>query len=361
MPRQCDIGSHPACVRRCVHPTQPWPRTRTTSPSLETAGTSLDECALYGLVIPQSCDGQDIARSLARTGIIRTRIIVISRVTIRRQVLQRLTTTASRGIEDAALGLMALRNSGADPRALLDIQHRDGGWSAIPNVGPPSAFHTSLALLAIRPFQTASVRHAAGRAFDWLSELRGVESHWLWQWKFRLFDRQVRFDPLKSGWPWVPDTVSWVAPTALSILAFQAWCRESPRTAPAIAMLLDRACPQGGWNAGNSVVFGVDLDPHPDFTAMALLALRDGSPGYEALLNRSLDYLKARLEGSCSPYSLAWAVMALSAHGHEGAHRLKNRLERCAAAKLDQLPRHVLALVSLASEDIPFTFQEPSR
>ena len=222
---------------------------------------------------------------------------VISCVTIRSQILQRLTTTSGRGIEDAALSLLALRNSGADPHALLGTQHRSGAWSALPNIEPLSAFHTALALLAIRPFQTASVRHAAGRGFEWLSELRGLESHWLWQWKFRLFDKQVRFDPSKSGWPWVPDTVSWVAPTAFTILAFRVWRRESARIGPAIAMLLDRACPQGGWNAGNSVVFGVDLDPHPDFTAMALLALRNGSPGHEVLLRRSLDYLGTRLEG----------------------------------------------------------------
>ena len=184
---------------------------------------------------------------------------VISCVTIRSQVLERLTTTSGRGIEDAALSLLALRNSGADPHALLGTQHRSGAWSALPDMEPLSAFHTALALLAIRPFQTASVRHAAGRGFEWLSELRGLESHWLWQWKFRLFDKQVRFDPSKSGWPWVPDTVSWVAPTAFSILAFRVWRRESSRTGPAIAMLLDRACPQGGWNAGNSVVFGVGV------------------------------------------------------------------------------------------------------
>jgi hypothetical protein len=52
-----------------------------------------------------------------------------------------------------------------------------------------------------------------------------VESHWLWQWKFRLFDRKVRFDPSKSGWPWVPER-RWVAPTALVILAFRAWRRN---------------------------------------------------------------------------------------------------------------------------------------
>jgi hypothetical protein len=282
-------------------------------------------------------------------------------VKIRSQILQRLTTTSGHGIEDAALSLLALRNSGADPHALLGMQHRSGAWSALPNIEPLSAFHTALALLAIRPFPTASVRRAAERAFEWLSELRGIESHWLWQWKFRLFDRQVRFDPSKSGWPWVPGTASWVAPTAFSILAFRAWRRGSSRTGPAIEMLLDRACPQGGWNAGNSVVFGVDLDPHPDFTAMALLALRNGSQCHEVLLRRSLDYLVTRLEESSSPYSLAWALIALATHGHQGVDHLKNNLERCAATKVDNLPHRVLAFVALALEEVPYTFEEASR
>ena len=282
-------------------------------------------------------------------------------MTIRSEILQRLATTSGHGIEDAAFSLLALRNSGADPHALLGTQHRSGAWSALPNTEPLSAFHTALALLAIRPFQTTAVRGAAAHAFEWLSDLRGLESHWLWQWKFRLFDRHVRFDPLKSGWPWAPDTVSWVAPTALSIVAFRAWQRNSTRTAPAIAMLLDRACPKGGWNAGNSVVFGVDLDPHPDFTAMALLALRNNSPGHQVLLRRSLDYLGARLEGSSSAYSLAWALMALEAHGHQGVDHLRNLLADSAAAKLDSLPHRVLALVALALEDVPYTFEETSR
>ena len=168
---------------------------------------------------------------------------VESCVTIRSQILQRLATTSGHGIEDTALSLLALRNSGADPHALLGTQHRSGAWSALPDIEPLSAFHTALALLAIRPFQTSSVRQAAERAFEWLSELRGLESHWLWQWKFRLFDKQVRFDPSKSGWPWVPGTVSWVAPTALSVLAFRAWHRES---------LAHRACGRHAAGSGMS-------------------------------------------------------------------------------------------------------------
>jgi hypothetical protein len=252
-----------------------------------------------------------------------------------------------------------LRHSGADPVPLLRQQHASGAWSAVPDTDIPNVFHTALALLALRSFQTPSVQQAADRAFEFLSGLQGREGHWLWQWKFRLFDRQVRFDPLKSGWPWVSGTVSWVAPTALAILAFRAWRRQSPRLVAGIDMLLDRACPRGGWNAGNSVVFGVELDPHPDFTAMAVLALRDSRDGREVVVPRSLDYLVARLSASFSPYSLAWAVIALSAYGHEGASPLRSQLEGCLGSQMAKMSTRVLGIAALALEHPTFAFEEP--
>jgi hypothetical protein len=280
-------------------------------------------------------------------------------VTIRSQVLDRLKAASHHGIEDLALSRLALRESGAHPAALLQAQDRPGGWCAIPGAGAPGVFHTALALLALRRFQHLPVRSAADRAFRWLSDVRGLESHWLWQWKFRLFDRQVRFDPEKSGWPWVPGTVSWVAPTALAILAFRAWHRESPRIPSALDMLLDRACPQGGWNAGNSVVLGVELDPHPDFTAMALLALGDSAHSNDAVVHRSLRYLHDRLNRTSSPYSLGWAVLALSTYGHAGAEDLRSQLERATAARNPALPSRALALAALALEHPPFRFKGP--
>jgi len=277
---------------------------------------------------------------------------------IRSHILERLNT-ASSGTEGAALTLLALRDSGADPRVLIERQHRSGGWSEFPNIQPTSAFHTALALLAIRPFQAESVRPAAERALRWLTELRGRESHWLWQWKFRLFDRQVRFDPTKSGWPWIPETVSWVAPTALSLLALRAWHWESPRIANAADMLLDRACPEGGWNVGNSVVFGVGLDPHPDFTAMAVLALLPDP--HETIVDQSLEYLARRFNTSFSAYSLAWTLMALSAYRHPGAVHLRSRLEAEVTHKIGKLPQRVLAMASLALEEPPYTFRASIR
>lgn len=279
----------------------------------------------------------------------------------RNQILERLSITSGRGIEDTALTLLALRETGVNPDDLMRVQRPDGGWSEFPNVGAPSAFHTALALLALRPYYRSLPRTPTDRAFQWLSELRGRDSHWLWQWKFRLFDRQVRFDPAKSGWPWVAGTVSWVAPTALSILAYRAWRQESPRLAPATEMLLDRACPKGGWNSGNSVVFGVELDPHPDFTAMAVLALSDSIHARDMIVRRSLDYLSERLLTSRSAYSLAWAVMALSAYRHSGAERLRNRLDERVALGVGESPNRILALTSLALEEPAYTFQEAAQ
>ena len=55
-------------------------------------------------------------------------------------------------------------------------------------------------------------------------------------------------------------------------------------------MLLDRACPDGGWNAGNGVVYGTALAPHPDDTAIALLALTDR--GEHPIVQNGVQYLE---------------------------------------------------------------------
>jgi len=77
-------------------------------------------------------------------------------------------------------------------------------------------------------------------------------------------------------------------------------------------MLIDRACPGGGWNAGNGVVYGAAVAPHPDDTAIALLALcyRPQDP----VVQTSLNYLERTVPTLTAPWSLAWAILALAAH-----------------------------------------------
>jgi hypothetical protein len=157
------------------------------------------------------------------------------------------------------------------------------------------------------------------QGLHWLTNCAGKESNWFWKWKFRTADRHVRFDPDKFGWPWFPDTVSWVVPTAFAVLALSRLpcsCggldRVAPRIDCGVQMLFDRACPGGGWNAGNGIVYGAALAPHADDTAIALLALSDR--GQDAVVQSGVRYLERAAPALTAPWSLAWAILALAAH-----------------------------------------------
>jgi hypothetical protein len=77
-------------------------------------------------------------------------------------------------------------------------------------------------------------------------------------------------------------------------------------------MLLDRACPEGGWNAGNGVVYGVPLRPHIDATALALVALRFHY--HLPIVHSSLTWMLNRIDCP-SAHSLAWVILAAAAYG----------------------------------------------
>jgi hypothetical protein len=163
---------------------------------------------------------------------------------------------------------------------LLLTQNPDGSWPALAGDDSDGAWVTSLVLIALH--DVVSAIPATLQGVHWLMSCAGKESNWFWKWKFRTADRHVRFDPDKFGWPWFPDTVSWVVPTAFAVLALnQLPCscgglEQVPfRIERGVEMLLDRVCPGGGWNAGNGVVYGVPVAPHPDDTAIVLLALSD--------------------------------------------------------------------------------------
>jgi hypothetical protein len=145
---------------------------------------------------------------------------------------------------------------------------------------------------------------------------RPGEAFWLRRLKFRTTATHVRFDPTKYGWGWVSDSVSWVIPTAMAIVAVNSGRRlgliqgreVERRIALASSMLWDRMCPGGGWNAGNSVVYGVPLAPNMEATSISLLAVQGNLHGPEA--DRSLCWLVA---ADCqSAYSMAWKVLSTS-------------------------------------------------
>ena len=224
-----------------------------------------------------------------------------------------------------ALGTATDANA-ASVRFLRKSQLSDGGWPAFQG-DSEGAWTTALALCALTVLNEIS--DASNRALRWLLEARGKEGHWFWRWKFKTADRNVQFDPDEYGWPWVTGSASWVIPTAFSIIAIKQFtaCNRSEasekRIHLGVEMLLDRACVGGGWNSGNSVVYGVPLRPHIEATAIALLALQDERRS--EVIQRSLAWLDKEVPGVVSVSSLAWCILTLFVY-QESVEPLKNRL-----------------------------------
>ena len=209
---------------------------------------------------------------------------------------------------------------------LLKSQLSDGGWPAFLGDSEGS-WTTALALCTLN--STGDFTAAREKAFRWLYAERGREGHWFWRWKFKTSDRNVRFDPDKYGWPWVTGSASWVIPTAFSIIAIEQFtvCNRSEesekRIHVGVEMLLDRECVDGGWNSGNSLVYGVPLRPHVEATAIALLALQDEQR--IEMVQKSLSWLRQNAASVDSVSSLAWCILTLFVY-QESVEPLKNRL-----------------------------------
>jgi hypothetical protein len=216
-------------------------------------------------------------------------------------------------LEPTCLALLALLSkAGNGARILIRCQHPDGDWGTFAGDDDASGL-TGLALLTLNALGIDS--DARSRAVRCLLRIRGREADWPWRWKFRWWDTYIRFNPGKFGWPWQPGTCSWVVPTAFAILALK---KEFPCQRPrkvahriqtGIEMLLDRACPAGGWNAGNGVVYGTAMAPHIDATAIGLLAFQGERPADST--RHSLAWIEREAEVCEAPWSLAWSILAL--------------------------------------------------
>jgi len=125
-------------------------------------------------------------------------------------------------------------------------------------------------------------------------------------------DSPTTHDPSIPGWSWIAGTHSWTEPTAVAVIALRATGHgQHDRVREAIRMMLDRQLPHGGWNYGNTLVFGRELHPMPESTGAALVGLAGQvEPGTVA---RSLDYLQGEVDRLRTPISLGWSLLGLAA------------------------------------------------
>jgi hypothetical protein len=184
----------------------------------------------------------------------------------------------------------------------MQKQHRDGRL-CVNNTHPASYWPTPLAILAWQ--DSPSCREAQQRAIHFLLQTTGFHFP-------RESDAPTAHDSSLKGWPWVDETHSWVEPTVLGIMALRATGHgKHNRVQEAVNMLMNRQLPHGGWNYGNTLVFGKELHPMPENTGAALASLV-AAVDREAVLP-SLTYLHNEVARLRTPISLGWGLLGLAA------------------------------------------------
>lgn len=221
-------------------------------------------------------------------------------------------------LEPTVYAALALHGQPQADRAwalLSRWQRPDGSW--------PAAAHVQIANWGSALCVTlASVRGEFGDPFHkgvgWLLHSAGVESSLV----NRTAARVGMFNPERDlsfkGWPWKPNTSSWVEPTVHALVALKRASAKvesrdlRERVKLGEAQLLDTRCRDGGWNYGSRAALGVDLPSYPETTALALIGLQD-RPGLEP----SFDAAQRMMRETTSPLARAWLSIALRVHGIE--------------------------------------------
>jgi hypothetical protein len=179
----------------------------------------------------------------------------------------------------------------ADGRVCVSREHPETFWP------------TPLAVLAWH--LSPEYRENETKALQFLLETAGEHSP-------KDPDSPLAHDTDLKGWSWIGGTSSWVEPTGLTLIALRiaGYCNHE-RVKEGARLLLDRQLPHGGWNYGNTFVFGEELRPMPLSTGIALNALK--SEASLENIHTSLTYLKSRVLNLRTPRSLGWSLLGLGA------------------------------------------------
>jgi hypothetical protein len=202
---------------------------------------------------------------------------------------------------------------------LRAAQLPDHSWPAFGEF-PEGRWLTSLACLALH--QSGESLEAVAAGVKWLcGEWPGDSKLWRRVIQ-KIFVKRttLRQNSALRGWSWTPGTSSWVEPTACALILLHALSasKSNPpeaekRRALAEAMLYDRMCPGGGWNSGNSEVYGVAGEPLIGPTVWALISLQQYRDRPEN--QQGLKWLLSKRESIQGPGSMALAHICFQVYG----------------------------------------------
>ncbi|HEY3741331.1 MAG TPA: prenyltransferase/squalene oxidase repeat-containing protein [Bryobacteraceae bacterium] len=227
-------------------------------------------------------------------------------------------------LEPTTYAMLALHGSTGSEAAwnkALDLvgswQTPDGGFRPTAAVSTPNwttAFGVTVSSIGGR-------NGSAQRGVDYLLQIHGIEGD----------DRMAKIvskllpqvaldrDPSLLAWPWQPNAVSWIEPTAHAVIALRL-AAAAKIVRPTLAqrvdlgqrMILSLRCQDGGWNYGSRSALNVALPSYSETTAIAMLGLA-GRP--ESEIKAPLDYARKLAATPQAPLASAWLRVSLALHG----------------------------------------------
>jgi hypothetical protein len=237
--------------------------------------------------------------------------------------------------ECSSLALLALASLNDDQQTitirrglnwLVKRQSVDGSWPLSDSLTVGS-WATAMAILALDLWPEYETQ--VMRAGKWVLTQHGSKPGFLANLLLTLSlkKRPVRLNEDLIGWPWIAGTFSWVEPTSYFLIALKRIRRQlvgtniDDRIKQGESMIYDRMCDGGGWNYGNSIVYGEKLWPYPDITAIALIALQNH---HDAMENRvSFAALQNALKTVTSGLALSWSAICYDIYGHHSGNLWK--------------------------------------
>ncbi len=199
-------------------------------------------------------------------------------------------------------------------------QNPDGGFRPSADV---EISHAATALCVSAGVARGETGEATRKGVGWLLGTSGNESEMYRRVILRIGKAfgmvQDQRDFSKKGWPWKPDTASWVEPTSHALIALRQAALKQPkidsselreRVRLGEGMLMDVRASDGGWNYGNRTARGEDLRSYPETTGIALVGLQGRRD-----LGTSFDLARKMLGETSSPLARAWLTIAMRVNG----------------------------------------------
>lgn len=187
---------------------------------------------------------------------------------------------------------------------LLSLQTESGGFRGFTHDHEIS-WTTSLVLLTLRKLNVAPVNQQ--KAAHWLLHNPGR--------KIQKKSKIIELNMNLQGWPWYPDTFSWIEPTSWALIALKSYGIKGKVIDEAESLIVDRVCTDGGWNYGNKRVYDKNLSGYIIPTVLSLMALQ--GRGLDSIIAGGFDFLQRNTQKQKSPLNLSFAILALHLFNRE--------------------------------------------